>query len=202
MRGSISLCLACVLASTVATAQDVRLSDPPRHIATNATNAAVAQTPGPRNPRDPNEYVPASPGLLFFALFALLVMVACAALAFTFLALLFGITGLLLVAGIISMSLCVGVLRKSVAGGFRTLFLQAGGAIGALGGVVAMLLLGSMGRLSWDSDWRWLIGIATGAMIGIVLAVGFNKIWTEIAKMIARKYEARRPSSSPAGPRI
>jgi hypothetical protein len=135
------------------------------------------------------------PGLLLFALFTLLAVVACAALAFTFLALLFGITGILLVAGIISMSLCVGFLRKSVAGGFRALFLQIGAVIGGLGGAIAMALLAAIGRIAWGFELRWLLGIGVGVVIGILLALAFNKLWTNIAKLIAKKLGPTRLAS-------
>lgn len=109
-----------------------------------------------------------------------LAAVAILSLALTFVA-------MLLIGGIISSSLCFAILRRSIAGGFRALFLQIGAVLGAAGGIAATLLASALHRPQWHSGWRWPLFVAIGVAFGIFAAWLFNHAWMRVAKFLQQR---------------
>lgn len=128
---------------------------------------------------------------LLFVLFMLAALAAGCVLA-----LIVGLIGLaiaaaLLAAGIVSTAALVGVLRRSIAAGFRTLFILLGAVVGMAGGAIATSAFTWITKANWDSPLRWIAGLTIGLLLGILLAWLFNKVWTCIAQILTRKMERK-----------
>jgi hypothetical protein len=101
------------------------------------------------------------------------------------------VTAIALAVGIISTSFLVGILRRSVASGFRTLFIQLGAVAGMVDGTIVMYITTHFFRTSWNLPKYWIMGIVLGLLLGVSLALIFNMIWGRIARALPKYFGTR-----------
>ncbi len=122
-----------------------------------------------------------------------MIFIACVALIIGLAAIVGGaILILFLAVGIISASVLTGILRRSVSSGFRALFIQLGALAGMIGGAIAVGGITWIAKMNWHSPIHWIAGVGLGLLLGILIGWLFNKVWSQIAKVLTHKLEKQR----------
>lgn len=137
-----------------------------------ASQGIMAEEPDPW-PHDP-DFVDASPGLFFFAIFAIIIMLVLIGVGLVLGVFACALAAAFIGLGVVSASAVYGVLKRSPASGFRALLLLSG----ALGGLVAGIGVAYIGAWIFTDPIHHVatpvIGGLAGLTGGLVAAGLFN----------------------------
>lgn len=134
----------------------------------------------------------AAPGLMVFAVLAIVVLTILIGAGMALALLAVAVAAGLVALGIVSTSALAGIAARRPRTAFKVLFLQAGGAAGALSGAgVAWILilteLAAVGGLA-----ALLVGGAVGLAFGVAVAALFNRVWSVVLDWLVARFRARK----------
>jgi len=161
---------------------------------------AIGLEDGPDPHFDDPEFIDSSPGLAFFALFAIIILLILLGAGVVFAIIACGLAAALAGLGIVSASAVYGLAKRSPASGFRALFLLCGATAGLAAGVGLAYIIAwifSQPVHGWTIP---LLGGFAGLASGLLIAGLFNLAWCKAIRFWNEKRIAP-PSPMTALPR-
>ena len=157
------------------------------------TFAAEATDPWPDDP----DFVDSSPGLFFFALFALIITLIMIGVGLVLGVVACGLAAAFVGLGMVSASAVYGLLKRSTASGFRALFMLSGAVGGMAAGIgvayiIAWIFTDPIHRIATP-----LIGGIAGLAAGLIVAGLFNFAWTRAIEFWKEKRAKKAAADAP-----
>ena len=109
------------------------------------------------------------------------------------------LAGILLVVGILTSSALVGIISRRPASAFKALFIQVGGAGGAIAGGGVGWLTGIFMEVPGPIFGWVVMGAFCGLGVGIGIAMIFNIVWSWLLDRILRLFK-KKEKAAPAAP--
>lgn len=145
--------------------------------------------------QDP-EYIDSSPGLAFFALFAIITLLLLLGAGVVFGMVACGLAALLVGLGIVSASTVYGLTKRSPAAGFRAMFLLSGAVAGLAAGIGVSYIVAWMIGHPLHGSATPLIGALVGLTSGLFAAGLFNIAWTKAIGVWNKSRSKKHQNSS------
>lgn len=92
--------------------------------------------------------------------------------------------------GLVSSSFLVACIQRSITAGLRALILQLSVLAGVLAGISILWTLQYLTGDNWNVSTIVIIGGLSGAFAGLLLALSFNWVWGQLAKMIISRIDS------------